>query len=171
MKTFLVATAAVLLAPAAALANPGRAAPLPDFPPDARPGECWARAPLGELAGEAAAPAGQSVWTLKRGHGPEAVWRFDVRPAPGGGAAAEPRFDGPYQWVQVACHPGDVAARAAAPMGPHHAMPGHGHGRGHGHGDDRRHEHGHGAAVLGDRDAFASRDPLQELGEMSLGFE
>jgi hypothetical protein len=85
---------------------------LPDFPAEARPGECWTRVPAGSGASMGAAPAGQPVWTLKRGHGPEAVWQFDRRPTDGRMAGG---FDGPYTWVRVACSAGDRAYAEAPP--------------------------------------------------------
>lgn len=73
--------------------------PLPDFPPHARPGECWARVP----AGHASVPhktGSQSVWTLERGAGPGAVWSRSERPVQGGGRAGHA---GPWTWAQVDC--------------------------------------------------------------------
>ena len=93
---------------------PPAMAALPDFPSEARPGECWTRA----LAGPPGAPpmdVGQPVWTLKRGHGPEAVWRFERRPAEMAGPA---RFQGPYEWVRVACGPHDGKKYADGPPPP-----------------------------------------------------
>ena len=142
LKLMLAAMAAALLAPAAALANAPAQAPLPDFPPDARPGECWARAPIGELAGAPADAPAQQVWTLKRGHGPEAVWRFDVRPAPDRGVALEPGSDGPYQWVRVACHPGEAMAEARPPHGAHPMPAGPRHPEGMRHHEGMQHHEG-----------------------------
>ena len=144
-KTFAAASVAVaaLLAPAAALAfnaptapyrvGPGphgpamappamAAAPLllPDFPAEARPGECWTRVPAGSGAPMGVAPAGQPVWTLKRGHGPEAVWQFDRRPGDG---AMGRGFEGPYEWVRVACSPADRAFAEAPPAPPMPPVP------------------------------------------------
>ena len=102
----LSAAAVALSAPGAALAAPqGHAAPtppgaaLPDFPPDAEPGACYARM-RDDGPGPAAAAPG--VWTLKRGHGPEAVWSYSE---PGPGARA-PSWTGGYRWVRVLCEDG-----------------------------------------------------------------
>jgi len=140
-KTYVAASVAVaaLLAPAAALAlntppapyrtGPGPHAPapagsgqlaagpllLPDFPAEAKPGECWTRVPVGPGGQVGAPPAGQPVWTLKRGYGPEAVWRFDRRPMDGALARG---FAGPYEWVRVACSPGDAILAEAPPPPP-----------------------------------------------------
>ena len=101
-KRFWVVSAAMvaLAAPGAALAaSPQHHAPppaLPDFPPDAEPGACYAR-----TRGEGpSAPDGPGVWTLKRGHGPEAVWSYS-EPAAGPHASASG-----YRWVRVLCKDG-----------------------------------------------------------------
>jgi hypothetical protein len=98
-RLFIATIAAGGLAASTAAAHPGHhghAAPataLPDFPSYARPGECWARVP----AGGAASP-GQSVWTLRKGAGPGAVWSYSERPAPG---ATTQGAD--LEWAQVDC--------------------------------------------------------------------
>jgi len=126
IKFVIAAAAAALALPAAAVAHAPntQAQLLPDFPPNAQPGECWARAPLGAAP---APQAGQSVWTLKRGHGPEAVWGYSERANPGGPAAAA-RAAGGYQWTRVECdgsrpaYGGLAHAAPAAPM-THSAPP------------------------------------------------
>ena len=99
-KGFWIASAAAIAlgAPGIALAQPQHHAPpptvLPDFPPDAEPGACYAR-----IRGEGPAAEGPAVWTLKRGHGPEAVWSYSE---PGSSA---PHASG-YRWVRVLCKDG-----------------------------------------------------------------
>ncbi|HEX8568648.1 MAG TPA: hypothetical protein VF699_01815 [Caulobacteraceae bacterium] len=99
----LSAAAVVLGLPCAALAQPqGPEAPaLPDFPPDAEPGACYARV-RGD--GPAAPVSGPGVWTLKRGHGPEAVWSYSE---PGATAQPGASADG-YRWVRVLCGDGQT---------------------------------------------------------------
>ena len=114
----VTAAAAALGSPAPTYAPPPpprpSAAPLPDFPTEARPGECWTRARVG-APGAAPADVGQPVWVLKRGRGPEAVWQFHRRPVPTTGPVA---YDGPYQWVRVACDPNERVYAEAPPAPP-----------------------------------------------------
>ncbi|MBW3560022.1 MAG: hypothetical protein KY449_09695, partial [Proteobacteria bacterium] len=65
LKRLLIAAAASGLAATEAAAQ---AAPLPDFPAQARPGECWARVPAGPV--QSSGSGAQAVWTLQRGTGP-----------------------------------------------------------------------------------------------------
>ena len=115
-KRFWVASAlAVAFAtPAAALAPPSGPAALPDFPPDAEPGACYARMRADGAAGPAGGPG---VWTLKRGYGPEAVWSYS-EPAPGAHPATA---GGGYRWVRVLCEDGRTpfAPEAHARRGPY----------------------------------------------------
>ena len=100
-KRFWAVSAALALLGTAggALAAAPQPQALPDFPPDAEPGACYARIRDG---GPGDAGPGKGVWTLKRGHGPEAVWSYsEPGPAPRPGASA----DG-YRWVRVLCEDG-----------------------------------------------------------------
>ena len=99
-KRFLIVFAAAAAMAGPALASPppsGALAALPDFPPDAEPGACYARMRTDRQSG---APAEQGVWTLKRGHGPEAVWSYSEPGAPRDTPASG------YHWVRVLCEDG-----------------------------------------------------------------
>lgn len=78
------------------------ARPLPDFPAYAQPGQCYARVPAGAPP---QAGGGQRVWTIQRGTGPGAVWRFDQRPVTGTTGAAG-SLAGPLDWAPVDCRTG-----------------------------------------------------------------
>ena len=125
MKLLFAATfaAAGLLATAASagqhqpgpMRGPGA---LPDFPAYAQPGECYARVPLG--GGQPLVSDGQRVWTIERGTGPGAVWRFDQRPVTGTTGAAG------LDWARVDCNTGAPLggmAQAAPPPPPLAAAP------------------------------------------------
>jgi hypothetical protein len=126
IKTVLAASAAFALLPLAAAAQ-APVAPLPDFPQHAQPGECWTRTPIAgaPMSAHPGPPAGgQAVWTLKRGHGPEAVWRYSERS--GAGPQLMPRGAGGYDWVRVECdgpRPGFRPQIAEAPRAPLPAAP------------------------------------------------
>ena len=132
IKTVLAASAAFALLPLTAQAQVGPqvgpAAALPDFPQHAQPGECWTRTPVAgaPLAAHPGPPAGngQAVWTLKRGHGPEAVWRYSERSS--SGLQLMPRGAGGYNWVRVDCNgpgPGFRPQMAQIPPAPLMAPP------------------------------------------------
>lgn len=91
---------AALFATAANAQRAPQSAPLPDFPQAAQPGACYARVPLGQAP---TAGGGQRVWTVEKGAGPTAVWRFDQRPVTGTtGAGAGAGLD----WALVDCATG-----------------------------------------------------------------
>ena len=170
IKTVLAASAAFALLPLAAHAQVGPqvgpAAGLPDFPQHAQPGECWTRTPVAgaPLAAHPGPPAGsgQAVWTLKRGHGPEAVWRYSERSS--SGPQLMPRGAGGYDWVRVDCNapgPGfrpQIAEVPPAPLmapppappivqgaaGAHEGPHGFGHTPGDGHAHWQHHAQAHG---------------------------
>ena len=115
-KRFWAASAAVVAfgvpAVAFAAAPPSGPGALPDFPADAEPGASYARLRTDGSSGPERAPG---VWTLKRGHGPEAVWSYS-EPGPG-----HPATSGPgYRWVRVLCEDGRTAfaPEAHAHRGP-----------------------------------------------------
>lgn len=115
MKLLFAATfaAAGLLATAASAEHQRPGPPqgvrgLPDFPAYAQPGECYARIPAG--GGQPLVSDGQRVWTIERGTGPGAVWRFDQRPVTGTTGAAG------LDWARVDCRTGaPLPGMAAAP--------------------------------------------------------
>jgi len=110
----LVAAALVGAALSATAAAAQPRAALPDFPTDAQPGRCYARLPVGGPA--PAGPGGQRVWTVEKGAGPTAVWRFDQRPAPGAAG-----FVGGLDWAEVDCATGQPLGpvrAAGAPLAP-----------------------------------------------------
>ncbi len=110
LKRLLIAAAASGLAATEAAAQ---AAPLPDFPAQARPGECWARVPAGPV--QSSASGAQAVWTLQRGTGPTAIWSLSERPVP-----AVPTAGAVLDWAQVDCVTGRPLqlAYAAPSLGP-----------------------------------------------------
>lgn len=113
-KRLLIAAAASGLAAGAAAASPqapSRAAPLPDFPRDARAGECWARLPVGSPARPAS--GSQAVWTLQRGAGPGAIWSYSEKPGSPGPLAV-----GPLDWSRVDCISGEPLRLAEGPPPP-----------------------------------------------------
>ena len=108
------AVASVSASSALALSHPGGvhsgSAPLPDFPPDAAPGACYARVPA-----EPATRGDPAVWIIERGAGPTAVWRHQR----GAGSTAS----GPLSWAEVDCAtgrvgPGPLAAAPPPPLPP-----------------------------------------------------
>lgn len=127
-KLLLLAAAASGLAATGAAASSHRESGLPDFPTVAQPGECWARRPVGPMAepGPHHVPRAQSVWTLQKGTGPGAVWRYAERPAAGGSAHPAVGAHVPLDWARVPCPGGRPAVMAdAAPMraAPPHVHP------------------------------------------------